>query len=99
MKFRRKIAVDFWSLDKGETVTKINQRHHSSHPPSAVRPNLDINKKPNPAPVVSPRVQFASSPANAIAAAATKSRRPDEEPDDDDGDNPEDRLCTKIHLS
>jgi hypothetical protein len=28
-----------------------NQRHHAAHPASAVKANLDINKKPNPAPV------------------------------------------------
>ncbi|MFZ0820035.1 MAG: hypothetical protein WAM91_08185 [Candidatus Acidiferrales bacterium] len=28
-------------------MTKLNLRHHQSHPVSAVRPNADINKKPN----------------------------------------------------
>lgn len=45
-------------------MTKVQQRHHSAHPVSAVKPNLDINKKPNHQPGPAP---FADNPNRPFA--------------------------------
>jgi len=77
----------------------INLRHHSAHPQSSVRPNLDINQKPN---YVPPEEQASinvnPSLPGPVGVDAVNSRKDtymdildDDDPDEDTDESDEDR--------
>lgn len=84
----------------------MQKRHHSSHPPSAVKANPDINKKPNPVeqaalpapnpnpslgPVVSPRIDPVNARTPGVQYSATREDSTTLLPCDDDTDDGDDR--------
>jgi len=77
-------------------------RHHAAHPPSAVKANLAINQKPNPAPEQAsiPAAQNPNPSLVLVGLDAVNSRvkfDADEDSDDQDEDvddeDDEDRKC------
>lgn len=77
----------------------INLRHHSAHPQSSVRPNLDINPKPNFVEKASIGVNPSLTPQVGVEAVNSRKNNeeidlddldPDEDSDQEDG---EDRKC------
>ena len=85
-------------------MTKANPqlRHHAAHPPSVVKPNLAVNKKPNPAPVEKAALPNPNPSLGPVGVAQRAPRVPrlDEEPDGvDDPDVPEEDRLSQIHLS
>jgi hypothetical protein len=81
-------------------MTKLNVRHHAAHPPSTVRPNLDINKNPNVAPPEKAAIPSVNPSLGQVGVDAVNSRLntidiEDDECDPDDPDCDEDRLAPK----
>jgi hypothetical protein len=87
-------------------MTKLNVRHHAAHPPSSVRPNLDINKTPNVAPPEKAAMPNVNPSLGQVGVDAVNSRlgnlnmedtddEMDDECDPDDSDCDEDRLAPK----
>jgi len=89
-------------------MTKPNVRHHAVHPPSAVRPNLAVNPKPNytpletsemPTPNPNPSIGLdaANMRLNTINLADDSDDECDPDVDDDceDGSDDEDRRIPK----
>jgi hypothetical protein len=81
-------------------MTKLNVRHHAAHPPSTVRPNLDINKNPNVAPPEKAAIPSVNPSLGQVGVDAVNSRLntidiEDDDCDPDDPDCDEDRLAPK----
>jgi hypothetical protein len=87
-------------------MTKANLRHHAAHPPSAVKPNLSVNQKPNYVAREKAAMPNVNPSLGQVGVDAVNSRlgnlnmedtddEPDDECDTDASDCDEDRLAPK----
>jgi hypothetical protein len=84
-------------------AVKLNTqfRHHAAHPPSAVKANLAINQKPNPAPEQAsiPATPNPNPSLGPVGLDAVNSRKDfvddnEDDQDEDTDEDDEDRKCT-----